>query len=138
MYDREYLKTAIPDATAETVDTSGQATVGERQQFSDDFNRVLSVLRIEYRFGTDKLDEAEVNEAVSLGCEAWDYFCAQQGDVGHTLCWLRARLGNGALLMNPHSGTVQTAEDWTANGFTPANAELTEVVSDGAGGWVEA
>jgi hypothetical protein len=39
-------------------------------------------------------------------------------------------------LMNPHTGTVQTAADWAADGYTQANAELVEVVKT-ADGWVE-
>lgn len=31
-------------------------------------------------------------------------------------------------LMNPHSGTVQTTEEWDDEGFTVDNAELVEVV----------
>ena len=41
-------------------------------------------------------------------------------------------------LMNPHTGTVQTQEDWAADGFTAENADLVEVVKDDNGDWVEA
>lgn len=41
-------------------------------------------------------------------------------------------------LMNPATGTVQTAEDWAADGYDQSNAELVEVVKDEAGDWVEA
>ena len=41
-------------------------------------------------------------------------------------------------LMNPHTGTVQTQEDWAADGFTAENADLIEVTQDDNGDWVEA
>ena len=41
-------------------------------------------------------------------------------------------------LMNPHTGTVQTAQDWADEGFTVDNADLIEVVKDENGDWVEA
>lgn len=31
-------------------------------------------------------------------------------------------------LMNPHSGMVQSTQDWQEEGYTPENAELIEVV----------
>lgn len=42
------------------------------------------------------------------------------------------------MLMNPHTGTVMTAEDWAVEGYDKSNAELVEVVKDDAGDWVEA
>lgn len=41
-------------------------------------------------------------------------------------------------LMNIHTGTVQTAQEWADDGFTTENAELVEVVKDQNGDWVEA
>lgn len=41
-------------------------------------------------------------------------------------------------LMNPYTGTVQTAEDWAADGYDQSNAKLIEVVRNEAGDWVEA
>lgn len=43
----------------------------------------------------------------------------------------------GTHYMNPHTGTVQTLEDWAADGYSLANAELLPVVQDSAGDWVE-
>jgi hypothetical protein len=40
--------------------------------------------------------------------------------------------------MNPHTGSVQTAEAWANEGFTPANAELIEVAQNESGEWVAA
>lgn len=45
---------------------------------------------------------------------------------------------NTTYLMNPHTGTVQTAEDWEADGFAVDNADLVEVVKDENGDWVDA
>lgn len=45
---------------------------------------------------------------------------------------------NETFLMNPHTGSVQTAADWADDGCTTANAELIEVVADENGDWVEA
>ena len=39
--------------------------------------------------------------------------------------------------MNPHTGSVQSAQDWADDGFTTDNAELIEVVKAAAGDWVE-
>jgi hypothetical protein len=41
-------------------------------------------------------------------------------------------------LMNPHTGTVQTADEWAADGYTTANADLIEVTKDEKGDWIEA
>lgn len=41
-------------------------------------------------------------------------------------------------LMNPHTGTVQTAQEWADDGYTRENAELIEVTLDENGDWVEA
>ena len=39
-------------------------------------------------------------------------------------------------LMNPHTGSVDTAENWAIEGYTKENAELIEIVKvDGE--WVE-
>lgn len=43
-----------------------------------------------------------------------------------------------AYLMNPHTGSVDTAENWKAEGFTKENSDLIEVVKDENGDWVEA
>jgi hypothetical protein len=43
---------------------------------------------------------------------------------------------NTTYLMNPHTGTVQSAEDWEADGFTVDNADLIEVVKGENGDWV--
>lgn len=40
-------------------------------------------------------------------------------------------------LMNPHSGTVQTADEWAADGFDQSNAELIEVASLDGKHWHE-
>jgi hypothetical protein len=40
-------------------------------------------------------------------------------------------------LMNPHSGTVQTAVEWAADGFDERNAELIEVASLDGKHWHE-
>lgn len=45
---------------------------------------------------------------------------------------------DNVLLMNPHTGTVQSAQDWADDGYTTANAELIEVKAGDAGGWLEA
>ena len=45
---------------------------------------------------------------------------------------------NTMYLMNPYTGTVQTAEIWEADGFTTENADLIEVVKDENGDWVDA
>lgn len=39
-------------------------------------------------------------------------------------------------LMNPHSGSVDTAENWSADGYTQENSELIEVIEIN-GEWVE-
>ena len=45
-------------------------------------------------------------------------------------------------LMNPHTGSVDTAENWAADaerdGWDFETAELVDVVPDGSGGWREA
>ncbi len=40
------------------------------------------------------------------------------------------------VLMNPHSGTVQTAAEWESEGYTTENAELLAVVWVGDE-WIE-
>ena len=44
--------------------------------------------------------------------------------------------------MNPHTGSVDTAENWAADaerdGWDFETAELVDVVPDGSGGWREA
>ena len=40
-------------------------------------------------------------------------------------------------LMNPYTGSVQTAEEWAEEGYTQDNAELIEVEIDWADDWVE-
>lgn len=47
-------------------------------------------------------------------------------------------MNNETFLMNPHTGTVQTADDWADDGYTPDNADLVEVEQDENGDWVEA
>lgn len=39
-------------------------------------------------------------------------------------------------LMNPYTGSVDTAENWAAEGYTQENSELIEVVEVN-GEWVE-
>lgn len=39
-------------------------------------------------------------------------------------------------LMNPYTGSVDTADNWASEGFTSDNAELIEVVKDANGDWV--
>lgn len=41
-------------------------------------------------------------------------------------------------LMNPYTGTVQSAEEWAEEGFTVDNADLIEVVKDENGDWADA
>lgn len=41
-------------------------------------------------------------------------------------------------LMNPHTGSVDTEENWNDEGYTTENSELIEVVKDENGEWVEA
>jgi hypothetical protein len=41
-------------------------------------------------------------------------------------------------LMNPHTGTVQTEEEWQDEGYTQENSELIEVVKDENGDWIDA
>lgn len=45
---------------------------------------------------------------------------------------------NTTYLMNPHTGTVQTAQDWADEGFTTDSDDLIEVVKDDCGDWIEA
>ena len=45
---------------------------------------------------------------------------------------------NTTYLMNPHTGTVQTEQDWADEGFTCENAELIEVMLGENGDWIEA
>lgn len=40
-------------------------------------------------------------------------------------------------LMNPHTGSVDTEENWAAEGFTQANADLIEVVKNKDDCWTE-
>jgi hypothetical protein len=44
---------------------------------------------------------------------------------------------NVTYLMNIRTGAVQTAQDWTDEGFTADNADLHEVIDDGDGWWVD-
>lgn len=44
--------------------------------------------------------------------------------------------GEPRFLMNPHTGSVDTAENWAAEGYTPENSELIEVAKVN-GDWVE-
>lgn len=39
-------------------------------------------------------------------------------------------------LMNPHTGSVDTKENWLAEGYTPENSDLIEVIKV-SGQWVE-
>lgn len=39
-------------------------------------------------------------------------------------------------LMNPHTGGVDTAENWAEYGYTPENSDLVEVIEVN-GEWVE-
>jgi hypothetical protein len=41
-------------------------------------------------------------------------------------------------LMNTKTGSVDTEENWAAEGFTPENSDLRQVVKDENGDWVEA
>lgn len=41
-------------------------------------------------------------------------------------------------LMNPHTGSVDTAENWAAEGYTTDNSGLIEVLQDANGDWIEA
>lgn len=41
-------------------------------------------------------------------------------------------------LMNIHTGSVDTSDNWAAEGYTPSNAALVEVVKDENGDWIEA
>lgn len=40
-------------------------------------------------------------------------------------------------LMNPVTGSVDTAENWSEEGYTAENANLVEVVKDENGDWIE-
>jgi len=42
------------------------------------------------------------------------------------------------MLMNPSTGSVDTADNWNAEGHTQQNADLIEVVKNDSGDWVEA
>lgn len=50
---------------------------------------------------------------------------------------LERLMSETVFLMNPHTGSVDTAENWAAEGCTPENSELIEVVKVN-GDWVEA
>ena len=40
-------------------------------------------------------------------------------------------------LMNPETGSVETKEDWEAEGYTQENANLVEVEKEENGDWAE-
>jgi len=42
------------------------------------------------------------------------------------------------MLMNHLTGSVDTADNWAAEGHTQKNADLIEVVKNDSGDWVEA
>ena len=46
-------------------------------------------------------------------------------------------MGTEIYLMNIGTGSVDTAENWSAEGFTVENSGLVEVEKDSEGGWQE-
>lgn len=45
---------------------------------------------------------------------------------------------NTTYLMNQHTGSVDTTDNWAAEGYTTDNSDLIEVVQDANGDWIEA
>ena len=49
----------------------------------------------------------------------------------------RNKMKTETYLMNPETGSVETKEDWEAEGYTQENANLVEVEKDENGDWAE-
>lgn len=86
--------------------------------------------------GATREDAAIMCEFLLAGVNSWD----KTEDVPESV-WndcLEMAVKAQKFLMNLNTGTVQTAADWAADGYTTGNADLVEVAKDSTGSWVEA
>jgi hypothetical protein len=92
MYDRDYLKWAIPESSVDATDPQGLLEGDAREAWNDGYEDVLCVIRNEFLPGSVVFTEQEIAEAVFLANEAWNEYCGNQGDVDATIAWARNRM----------------------------------------------
>ena len=94
MYDRDYLKWAIPESSVEATDPQGLLEGDALDAWNDGYEDVLCVIREEFLPGSEEFTEQEVTEAVLLANEAWNEYCGNQGNTEETIAWVRARMSS--------------------------------------------
>jgi hypothetical protein len=112
-YDRNYLETAIPEATIEGTDPQGLLEGDAQQRWNDGYEEVLSVIRAEFLAGQDEFTEGQITDAVFVASEAWNTYCGFQGDVAATLGAVRPVLGVGS---KPHVYAIPTGNSYVGEG----------------------
>lgn len=92
MYDRDYLKWAIPEPSVDATDPEGLLEGDEREAWNSGYECVLRVIRDEFMPDAAELTEPQVTEAVLIANNAWNKYCEYQGGVDKTIEWVRYRM----------------------------------------------